>query len=167
MHEYKEDKQSIESVLEEVAELFCGHPDLLKEFAYFLPEAVQAQASARLAQAANHSKRRIHSNTTTSKSISSLIQPTQVSAQEGDTLPYGFEQAMTYVTKVKKECTADEYNTFLDVLHRYKSDEWSIEEVVDQVSHLFRNHNPELLTEFALFLPDEVKVTYATMVAKL
>ena len=167
MHEYKEDKQSIESVLEQISELFHDHPDLLKEFAYFLPEAVQAQASARLAQAANHSKRRIHSNTTTSKSISSLIQPTQVSAQEGDTLPYGFEQAMTYVTKVKRECTEDDYNTFLDVLDKYKSDEWSIEEVVDQVSHLFRNHNPELLTEFALFLPDEVKVKYATMVAKL
>ena len=53
MHEYKEDKQSIESVLEEVAELFCGHPDLLKEFAFFLPEAVQAQASARLLEAAS------------------------------------------------------------------------------------------------------------------
>ena len=81
--------------------------------------------------------------------------------------PDSFEQAITYVTKVKTECTADDYNTFLDVLHRYKSDEWSIEEVVDQVSHLFRNHNPDLLTEFALFLPDEVKVKYATMVAKL
>ena len=81
--------------------------------------------------------------------------------------PDNFQKAITYVTKVKTECTADDYSTFLDVLHQYKSDEWSIEQVVDQVSHLFRNHNPELLTEFALFLPDEVKVTYATMVAKL
>ena len=48
MHDYKEKKQSIEGVLEEVAELFYGHSDLLKEFAFFLPEAVQAQASARL-----------------------------------------------------------------------------------------------------------------------
>ena len=53
------------------------------------------------------------------------------------------------------------------MIHQYEADELSIEQVVDQVSHLFRNQNPELLTEFALFLPDEVKVTYATMVAKL
>ena len=33
-------------------------------------------------------------------------------------------------------------------------------QVVDQVSHLFRNHNPELLTEFALFMPDDVQVKY-------
>ena len=52
LHAYKADKQSIEGVLEEVSELFRDHPDLLKEFAYFLPEAVQAQATARLAQAA-------------------------------------------------------------------------------------------------------------------
>mgnify|MGYP006092060203 CR=1 FL=1 len=59
LHDYKEDKQSIEGVLEQVSELFRDHPDLLKEFAYFLPEAVQAQATARLAQAAaNHSKKR-------------------------------------------------------------------------------------------------------------
>ena len=59
LHDYKEDKQSIEGVLEQVSELFRDHPDLLKEFAYFLPEAVQAQATARLAQAAaNHTKKR-------------------------------------------------------------------------------------------------------------
>ena len=33
-------------------------------------------------------------------------------------------------------------------------------QVVDQVSHLFRNHNPELLTEFALFMPDDVQEKY-------
>ena len=52
LHDYKEDKQSIEGVLEQVSELFKDHSDLLKEFAYFLPEAVQEQATARLAQAA-------------------------------------------------------------------------------------------------------------------
>ena len=65
LHAYKEDKQSIEGVLEEVSELFRDHPDLLKEFAYFLPEAVQAQATARLAQAAAHYKRKKHEIPTT------------------------------------------------------------------------------------------------------
>ena len=45
------------------------------------------------------------------------------------------------------------------MIHQYEADELSIEQVVDQVSHLFRNHNPELLTEFA-FMPDDVQVKY-------
>jgi histone deacetylase complex regulatory component SIN3 len=65
LHAYKEDKQSIEGVLEQVSELFRDHPDLLKEFAYFLPEAVQAQATARLAQAAAHYKKKRHEIPTT------------------------------------------------------------------------------------------------------
>ena len=36
------------SVLDSVSELFKNEPDLLREFAYFLPEAVQEQAKARL-----------------------------------------------------------------------------------------------------------------------
>ena len=63
LHDCKVDKLSIEGVLEQVSELFRDHPDLLKEFAYFLPEAVQAQATQRLAQAAaNHSKKRRNKN---------------------------------------------------------------------------------------------------------
>jgi len=70
LHDYKEDKQSIEGVLEQVSELFRDHPDLLKEFAYFLPEAVQAQATARLAQAAaNHSKKRRSKNKNSNKNM--------------------------------------------------------------------------------------------------
>ena len=48
LHLYKEQEQSIEGVLDSVSELFKNEPDLLREFAYFLPEAVQEQAKARL-----------------------------------------------------------------------------------------------------------------------
>ena len=38
-------------MLNEVSELFADHPDLLQEFTYFLPDAVQAAAKAQLAAA--------------------------------------------------------------------------------------------------------------------
>lgn len=58
LHLYKEHEQSIEGVLDNVSELFRDEPDLLKEFAYFLPEAVQQQAKERLSIAVQRSKQR-------------------------------------------------------------------------------------------------------------
>ncbi len=45
-------------VLEQVSSLFADHPDLLKEFTYFLPDAVQEQAKERLNRAARESEMR-------------------------------------------------------------------------------------------------------------
>lgn len=45
-------------MLDEVSLLFADHPDLLKEFTYFLPDAVQAQAKAQLDQVAKESEAR-------------------------------------------------------------------------------------------------------------
>jgi len=44
--------------LEQVSELFADHADLLKEFTYFLPDAVQEQAKERLSRAARESELR-------------------------------------------------------------------------------------------------------------
>jgi hypothetical protein len=48
--------QNIMDVLEQVSTLFADHPDLLKEFTYFLPDAVQEQAKERLNRAARESE---------------------------------------------------------------------------------------------------------------
>ena len=42
----------------QVSSLFADHPDLLKEFTYFLPDAVQEQAKERLNRAARESELR-------------------------------------------------------------------------------------------------------------
>lgn len=42
----------IKDVLEQVSSLFADHPDLLREFTYFLPDPVQEQARERLNRAA-------------------------------------------------------------------------------------------------------------------
>jgi paired amphipathic helix protein Sin3a len=47
LHTYQKEQRSIKDVLEQVSQLFADHPDLLKEFTYFLPDAVQEQAKVR------------------------------------------------------------------------------------------------------------------------
>lgn len=58
LHTYQKQQRGIKEVLEQVATLFCDHPDLLKEFTFFLPDAVQEQAKERLHRAAADSEAR-------------------------------------------------------------------------------------------------------------
>jgi paired amphipathic helix protein Sin3a len=52
LHTYQKEQKGIKDVLEQVSLLFADHPDLLMEFTYFLPDAVQEQAKERLNRAA-------------------------------------------------------------------------------------------------------------------
>lgn len=58
LHTYQKEQRGIKEVLDEVSVLFADHPDLLKEFTYFLPDAVQAQAKAQLDAVALESEAR-------------------------------------------------------------------------------------------------------------
>eukprot|EP00980_Cylindrotheca_fusiformis_P010028 scaffold2214_cov139-Cylindrotheca_fusiformis.AAC.25 len=58
LHTYQKEQRGIKEVLEEVSVLFSEHPDLLKEFTYFLPEAVQAEAKAQLEIVAQEAEER-------------------------------------------------------------------------------------------------------------
>mmetsp|Transcript_17634 Transcript_17634/g.55166 ORF Transcript_17634/g.55166 Transcript_17634/m.55166 type:complete len:970 (-) Transcript_17634:192-3101(-) len=58
LHTYQKEQRSIKDVLEQVSQLFADHADLLKEFTYFLPDAVQEQAKERLSRAARESEMR-------------------------------------------------------------------------------------------------------------
>lgn len=49
----------INHVLEQVTDLFADQPDLLREFTYFLPDGVQAQAKERLDRAADEAEARL------------------------------------------------------------------------------------------------------------
>ncbi|GMI25600.1 hypothetical protein TrRE_jg671, partial [Triparma retinervis] len=50
LHTYQKEQRGIKEVLDEVSNLFADHPDLLKEFTYFLPDQVQEQAKKQLAE---------------------------------------------------------------------------------------------------------------------
>lgn len=79
LHTYQKEQRGIKEVLEEVSTLFADHPDLLKEFTYFLPDAVQAQAKAQLEIVAKEAeaRKRIKAR----QAIMSQAQVTQKQAQ--------------------------------------------------------------------------------------
>lgn len=58
LHTYQKEQKGIKEVLEQVSQLFADHSDLLMEFTYFLPDAVQDQAKERLERAARESEAR-------------------------------------------------------------------------------------------------------------
>mmetsp|Transcript_5617 Transcript_5617/g.12774 ORF Transcript_5617/g.12774 Transcript_5617/m.12774 type:complete len:1338 (-) Transcript_5617:117-4130(-) len=58
LHTYQKEQRGIKEVLDEVSLLFADHADLLKEFTYFLPDAVQSQAKAQLDVAAKKAEER-------------------------------------------------------------------------------------------------------------
>ncbi|KAK1934653.1 Paired amphipathic helix protein Sin3-like 2 [Phytophthora citrophthora] len=84
--------------------------------------------------------------------------PSGGNAARNSTNPVEFDHAIHYVTTIKQRF-ADEpetYKEFLAILHTYQKEQRSIRQVLDQVSHLFRDH-PDLLREFTFFLPDAVQ----------
>ncbi|TYZ59045.1 hypothetical protein PybrP1_007594 [[Pythium] brassicae (nom. inval.)] len=58
LHTYQKEQRSIRQVLDQVSNLFRDHPDLLRKFTFFLPDAVQEQAKERLNIAAEKAQRR-------------------------------------------------------------------------------------------------------------
>lgn len=58
LHTYQKEQRSIRQVLDQVSSLFRDHPDLLRKFTFFLPDAVQEQAKERLYVAAEKAQRR-------------------------------------------------------------------------------------------------------------
>ncbi|MBA0601021.1 hypothetical protein Gorai_004213, partial [Gossypium raimondii] len=66
-----------------------------------------------------------------------------------------FEEAISFVNKIKKRFQNDEYvyKSFLDILNMYRKEHKDINEVYNEVASLFEDH-PDLLDEFTRFLPD-------------
>ena len=79
---------------------------------------------------------------------------------EGGKPQIEFKRAINYVTKIKKTFNDDQdtYKRFLEILNTYQKEHkpTGIEEVLEQVSHLFADHT-DLLMEFTYFLPDYVQ----------
>ncbi|KAL7510268.1 hypothetical protein ACHAXN_007213 [Cyclotella atomus] len=59
LHTYQKEQRGIKEVLDEVSTLFADHADLLKEFTYFLPDAVQGVAKLQLDIAAAKAEERM------------------------------------------------------------------------------------------------------------
>jgi paired amphipathic helix protein Sin3a len=144
MKSFKAHEVDTPGVIKQVSDLFEGRNDLILGFNTFLPadqrikrETLErvAAAGGRGMQSAQHGKQ------------------AEITEQ-----PFGFGHAISYVTKIKRRFLddPDTYKTFLDILHMYKEKQRSIEVVLEQISHLFRNHT-DLLKGFATFLPEAVQ----------
>jgi paired amphipathic helix protein Sin3a len=66
-----------------------------------------------------------------------------------------FDHARNYVKKIKLRFGSQPqvYKAFLEILHTFHREQHTIQDVYAQVAKLFANH-PDLLSEFAQFLPD-------------
>ncbi|RHY29609.1 hypothetical protein DYB32_005013, partial [Aphanomyces invadans] len=78
LHTYQKEQGSIKQVLDQVSFLFRDHPDLLREFTFFLPDAVQEVAKERLNKAAEKAQLR----------QSKLAQQSGGSGGKTDNLPF-------------------------------------------------------------------------------
>ncbi|KAG0143975.1 hypothetical protein CROQUDRAFT_65528 [Cronartium quercuum f. sp. fusiforme G11] len=98
---------------------------------------------------ANHN---LAPNRTNSPALSNT---TSTDASKSTVKPLEFNHAITYVNKIKNRYSGDPktYQTFLDILQTYQRDARPIQEVYEQVNHLFRDE-PDLMVEFMQFLPD-------------
>ena len=139
MSEFKEQTINTDGVVDRVKLLFKGYPDLLTGFNLFLPPANRIRVDAE------------------------SLPKTRSSSKIEDTRTEQFSSAYLYVTKVKKRFVAapHTYKEFLSVLHQYQMVHRSVDIVKTKITRLLRSH-PDLLSEFAIFLPEEKEGGQAT-----
>ncbi len=130
MKEFRDQTITTDDVINRVKLLFKGHRDLLQGFNLFLPPAYRIRVEAESPPATAH-------------------------AHIDDRKAQQFANAYKYVTKVKKRFAAEPhtYKEFLTVLHNYQALHRSVDLVDTQITRLFHSH-PDLLSEFAVFLPE-------------
>ncbi|PWA46416.1 histone deacetylase interacting domain, Sin3 [Artemisia annua] len=80
---------------------------------------------------------------------------TDVEEEEPPKRSVEFEEAISFVNKIKKRFQNDDrvYKSFLDILNMYRKQHKGINEVYREVAALF-DGQPDLLDEFTKFLPD-------------
>jgi histone deacetylase complex regulatory component SIN3 len=147
-------------VIRRVKQLFKGHPELTRGFAAFLPKEYKIDVEhddegedgdERAGMAAHQQF------TAQQQAVQAQVQAQQMVAAQAARPPVevGEEHARLYVKKIKNRFVNQQhiYKNFLEILHTFHREKHSIQEVYAQVATLFRDH-PDLLGEFAHFLPD-------------
>ncbi|OMO57274.1 Paired amphipathic helix [Corchorus capsularis] len=125
MRDFKDQRIDSSGVIERVEEMLKGHRDLILGFNNFLPRDFEIRL------------------------------PPKYEQQPPQKRPVEFDEAISFVDKIKKRFKGDDgrvYKTFLDSLNMYRKQNKSIEEVYHEVAALFKDH-PDLFLEFGHFLP--------------
>ena len=123
MKDFKSHAIDTQKVIERVSRLFQGHQSLILGFNTFLPAGYKIE-----------------------------VRPPAASAKKPAP---EFDHAYSYVSKIKQRFASQQevYQTFLQILQRYKEENFAISQVKAQVAELFAGHD-DLLEEFGNFLPD-------------
>jgi len=161
MRDYKTQTIDTPGVVARVSELFKGHSYLILGFNAFLPPGYrirvtlpgdnqEIQGGYRLPETQSGT-----ADSSSSSSTTTAAPTTPSTTREGEKV-INFEQAVSYVTKIKNRFSdqPNTYKTFLNILHRYQKEQSTIRRVYEQVANLFRDH-PDLLEEFIVFLPEK------------
>jgi paired amphipathic helix protein Sin3a len=152
MKDFKSQVIDTPGVIARVSELFKGHDNLILGFNTFLPPGYKIEM--------NHFKPGGATAAATSTSTTGEVknrqqQDKQLQQQDTGKNRIDFDQAISYVTKIKTRFNdqPNTYKAFLDILHTYQKEQTTIRKVYDQVAVLFKDH-PDLLEEFTHFLPE-------------
>ena len=168
LHEYKADILSIRDVVESMSTLFVGQPDLLQEFAYFLPEATQwmLQTPNMLQNPSTVQPNAPNTNNDEAEAVSSAPTMPMAAPRRKERRPHKLtvEDALAYLAKVKTEFQDNDetYNMFLEIMKEFKSQHIDTTEVIRRVLHLFRHHE-HLLLDFNIFLPPNQQISPAQL----
>lgn len=152
LHTYQKEQRSIKDVLDQVSDLFLDHPDLLREFTYFLPDAVQEEAKARLMSAAAMKRARQplrdQGRRDMAKAREKRGKRRRGAAERGEdmlaALP-AYER--DFFEKVKRSLLPDVWLHFLRVLDLYSQEVLSRAEMLTLVADLLAAM-PALVAEF-------------------
>ncbi|GAX18151.1 paired amphipathic helix protein Sin3a [Fistulifera solaris] len=178
LHNYQREQRGIKEVLEQVAHLFQDHPDLLKEFTFFLPDAVQEQAKERLHRAAAESEHRkrqaeeiqereIHRKSNSTDPSPRLIDMTRAQQEEAsrkrsledpESCVYNSAVERQFFDATKEALTAytrdggQAWAEFLKCLDMYAQDILSRQEMLNFVEPLLGKRHTKLFEEFKRIL---------------
>ncbi|CAI0379568.1 unnamed protein product [Linum tenue] len=127
LKDYRAMRIDTSSVIARVKQLFRGHPDLILGFNTFLPEGYKISLAVGDAKKPPPPRKK----------------------------PVDFEDAITFISKIKRRFQGDArvYDSFMDVLMRFRSGRLPIAEVYLRVAELFKDHS-DLLEDFVQFLPE-------------
>jgi paired amphipathic helix protein Sin3a len=158
MKEFKDQTITTDGVINRVKLLFKGHPNLLQGFNLFLPPAYRIRVEAESPPTTAHTKIEDQKAQQFASAYKYVTKVKHLTHHTSHLTPH-----TSYVTKVKKRFVAapHTYKEFLTVLHKYQMVHRSVDLVNTQITRLFRSH-PDLLHEFALFLPERKPKTDAS-----
>ncbi|KAH9254631.1 hypothetical protein BASA81_007388 [Batrachochytrium salamandrivorans] len=156
MKSFKAGSITTQNIIELVAKLFYGFPDLIDRFNQFsgYKPATAGGTEQVLSQQYYAPPSSSTSAAAAAAAYSTMAPTAPQQSQQQQALPQ-FDHAIHYVTRIKKRFMhdPDTYKLFLDILHTYQKESKSVNDVLSQVSELFRDH-PDLLKDFTYFLPD-------------